>query len=39
MKIKLIIFALLFTELAVAQIPTSMGFALCGEFIEKNSGH
>lgn len=37
MKIKLVIFALIFTQVAVAQIPTSNGFALCGAFSEKNS--
>jgi hypothetical protein len=37
MKIKLLLFALIFTQVAIAQIPTNMGFALCGEFSEKNS--
>ncbi len=37
MKIKLIIVVLIFTQVAVAQIPTNNGFALCSAFSEKNS--
>jgi len=37
MKIKLIIVALIFTQTAIAQIPTSLGFALSNEFSEHNS--
>jgi hypothetical protein len=36
MKIKLIIIALIFCQSAIAQIPTNMGFSLCGEFSDKN---
>jgi len=38
MKIKLLLlFALIFTQAAVAQIPTSLGFTLSDEFSESNS--
>jgi len=37
MKIKLIIGSFIFTQIAIAQIPTSLGFSLCGQFSEKNA--
>jgi hypothetical protein len=37
MKIKLLLIAFLFTQIAVSQVPTSLGFTLSDEFSESNS--